>query len=69
MVDIGKYFAGVVKEVGKDVTNFKVGDPVAGISLMGTYAEYIAVNENFVAHVPNELALSDVGALLVALVV
>ena len=63
---IGKEFAGVVKEVGKDVTKFKVGDRVAGMNFAGTYAEYIAVNENFIALVPDELELSDVGALMVA---
>ncbi len=62
----GKDFAGVVKEVGKDVTKFKAGDHVAGITFAGTYAEYIAVNENFIAHVPEGIDLSTLGGVPVA---
>ena len=62
----GKDFAGVVKEVGKDVTKFKAGDHVAGITFGGTYAEYIAVNENFLAHVPEGTDLSTLGGVPVA---
>lgn len=62
----GKDFAGVVKEVGKDVTKFKVGDHVAGITFTGTYAEYIAVNEDLVALVPESIELSNLGVLPVA---
>ena len=39
---LGADFAGIVEEVGSDVTNFKVGDQVFGESLKGgAFAEYI----------------------------
>lgn len=62
----GKDFAGVVKEVGEDVTKFKAGDHVAGITFGGTHAEYIAVNEQSIALAPKELDLNTLGAVPVA---
>src|SRR5579871_5677505 len=38
---VGNDFAGTVVAIGAQVTRFKVGDPVFGIS-EGTFAEYIA---------------------------
>ena len=45
---LGSEFAGEVEEVGKDVTAFKVGDPVFGIvgDEMGANAEYICLAED-----------------------
>ncbi len=59
----GKDFAGIVKEIGKDVTRFNVGDHVAGIRFAGTYGEYINVNENTIAHVSKEIDLSTLGGV------
>lgn len=52
--------AGVVKEVGSDVTRFKQGDEVyffyGGIAqFQGNYAEYIVVEETFIAHKPSNI--------------
>ena len=41
----GMEFSGRVAEVGKDVTTFRVGDPVFGMKIGGTNAEYVAVRE------------------------
>lgn len=44
---LGADFAGIVEEIGKDVTHFKVGDKVFGESLKGgAFSEYICVSEN-----------------------
>lgn len=39
----GNEFAGVIDQVGDGVTDFEVGTPVLGYSLLGGYAEYIVV--------------------------
>ncbi|MBN2348024.1 MAG: NAD(P)-dependent alcohol dehydrogenase [Bacteroidales bacterium] len=45
---LGSEFSGEVVVIGKDVKQFKVGDPVFGYrgQLMGTYAEYFCMPEN-----------------------
>ncbi|MGD8731996.1 MAG: NAD(P)-dependent alcohol dehydrogenase [Anaerolineales bacterium] len=45
---LGTEFAGVIEEMGKNVTRFKVGDEVFGSAGMnlGTNAEYICLSEN-----------------------
>lgn len=41
----GMEFSGRVAEIGKGVTNFRVGDPVFGMKIGGANAEYVAVRE------------------------
>ena len=45
---LGTVFSGVVESIGGKVYKFKVGDKVFGMTgfKFGTYAEYIAVNQN-----------------------
>ncbi|HSU27163.1 MAG TPA: NAD(P)-dependent alcohol dehydrogenase [Chitinophagaceae bacterium] len=45
---LGVVYSGEIEEVGRDVTHFKVGDPVFGSMGMkfGTYAEYICISED-----------------------
>jgi NADPH:quinone reductase-like Zn-dependent oxidoreductase len=45
---LGTELAGVIVEVGEDVSRFKVGDKVVGATstAFGTHAEYICVNED-----------------------
>jgi len=54
---LGSVFSGEVESVGKDVTNFKIGDAVFGHTDMrfGAYAEYKTMPEN------GSLALKPVG--------
>ena len=45
---LGQEFAGVVDEVGKDVTKFKIGDEIFGQTgvTMGAYSQYMTQSEN-----------------------
>lgn len=50
---LGADFAGVVEEVGKNITQFKAGDKVFGESLKGgAFAEYISTPANVCAIMP-----------------
>lgn len=58
--------AGTIEEIGANVSNFKAGDEVftmAEFTRGGTYAEYVAVNENQVALKPKTLSLTESAAL------
>jgi len=56
---LGWDLSGVVAEVGKNVTKFQVGEAVYGmpdLTKNGTYAEYIAVKEDYLALKPESLS-------------
>jgi zinc-binding alcohol dehydrogenase family protein len=58
--------AGVVEDVGKDVSLFKVGDRVwfAGdITRPGSYAEYAVIDERIAGHAPTRLSAAQAAAL------
>ena len=64
----GNEFVGVVEKVGAKVSKFKVNDCVFArlpLDKIGAFAEYVAVNENALAKVPEYL--SDVEASAVPL--
>ncbi len=64
---LGQDFSGIVTQIGDAVTKFQVGDYVVGFAMKGTYAEYIAIDENSpVATVPSDLDLIPLGGLYVA---
>jgi len=61
---LGNDFSGIITQVGSAVTKFKVGEHVVGLTLHGTYAEYLVMNEtDSLAVVPEELDLVPIGAL------
>lgn len=63
---LGSDLAGVVTEVGDAVTKFTVGDEVYASpnqKRIGTFAEYIAVNENDVAFKPKNLTMEEAASL------
>jgi NADPH:quinone reductase-like Zn-dependent oxidoreductase len=68
---IGHDVAGVVTQVGADVRDFKVGDEVYARPRdlhIGTFAEYIAIDQDDVAPKPASLTLHEAAAVpLVAL--
>lgn len=68
---LGHDVAGVVTKVGKDVKKFKIGDEVYSRLSdfhIGTFAEYIAVNEKDLALKPAKISMEEAASLpLVAL--
>lgn len=48
----GNEFAGVIDEVGADVTGVRIGDEVLGFSTLGAYAEHIVVPADHVVGKP-----------------
>jgi NADPH:quinone reductase-like Zn-dependent oxidoreductase len=70
---LGHDAAGIVTKVGSKVSRFKVGDEVFARPAdfkIGTFAEYIAVNENDVALKPKNISMEQAASIpLVALTV
>ena len=60
----GQEAAGVVTEVGSEVTSIKPGDRVAYTSVLGSYAEYAAVPANRLVRIPNELDFDQAAAAM-----
>ncbi|KAI9898810.1 hypothetical protein N3K66_005271 [Trichothecium roseum] len=59
---LGCDVAGEVVEVGSGVTKFKVGDRVAGCT-MGTFQQYVALQEQMVAPLPDAISYEDASVL------
>lgn len=60
----GQEAAGVVTEVGSDVTNVKAGDRVAYCGIPGSYAEYATVPADRLVKVPAELDFDHAAAAM-----
>ena len=63
---LGGEVAGVVEQVGADVTGFAVGDVVFGNPVTGGYAEYTLLPAEVTAHKPPELSFTDAATLPIA---
>ena len=60
----GQEAAGVVTEVGSEVTLVKRGDRVAYTSALGSYAEFAAVPEGRLVKIPDELDFEQAAAAM-----
>jgi NADPH2:quinone reductase len=60
----GQEAAGVVTEVGSEVTTLKPGDRVAYTSALGSYAEYAAVPASRLVKIPDELDFEQAAAAM-----
>lgn len=64
---LGVDFAGIVEQVGKNVSQFKVGDKVFGESIsVSAFAEYVCVSENDCVQIPNGKEFSEMACLPIA---
>jgi len=55
--------AGVIKAVGKDVTQWTVGQQVCALLGSGGYAEYVAVPDKMLMPIPKGLSMQEAAAL------
>src|SRR4029077_4970274 len=65
----GSELSGVVEDLGRHVTPFKVGDRVfarVDKRKLGAYARYCAVEEDLVANMPDSLGFEDAAGLPLA---
>jgi NADPH:quinone reductase-like Zn-dependent oxidoreductase len=63
----GSDFAGIVAEIGPDVTHFKIGDEVVGhTDKRASHAEYVAVGEADLVLKPKAVSWEVAGSLFVA---
>ncbi|MGR3572237.1 zinc-dependent alcohol dehydrogenase family protein [Brevirhabdus sp.] len=65
---LGMDFAGIVEEVGEEVTGYAVGDEVYGCAggladLQGALAEFIPADARLIAHKPRSLSMREAAAL------
>jgi NADPH:quinone reductase-like Zn-dependent oxidoreductase len=64
---LGSEFAGIIEELGKDVSLFKVGDRVFGFndSKFGAHAEYMAMaEEDAISTIPNGLSYEEAAPII-----
>lgn len=68
---LGHDVAGIITQIGKNIKQFKVGDKVYARPAdfhIGTFAEYISLNENDVAFKPKNITMEEAASIpLVAL--
>ncbi len=62
---LGQELAGVIEDIGGQVTRFNKGDPVVAATLLrlGTYAEYICLPETYPATKPASLSYKEAATL------
>ena len=60
----GQEAAGIVTEIGSDVTEVQVGDRVAYSSALGSYAEYAAVPAARLVKIPDDLSFEQAAAAM-----
>jgi putative PIG3 family NAD(P)H quinone oxidoreductase len=59
----GLEFAGEVAETGSEVTNFKIGDRVFGITAGGAQAELLLSDESLLTAIPENLSFTEAAAI------
>lgn len=63
---MGNEMAGIVEKIGENVTEFKAGDRVFArlpLTKIGAFAEFVAVNKNALAKIPDYLTFMEAAAV------
>lgn len=59
----GLEVAGVIERVGRNVSNFRIGERVCALLAGGGYSEYVAVNAGQVLPIPGALSMVEAASL------
>lgn len=60
---LGLEMAGEVVQLGKNVTDWKIGDRVCGLLAGGGYAEYVVIHEKVALPIPQNLTFEEAAAI------
>jgi putative PIG3 family NAD(P)H quinone oxidoreductase len=60
---LGLEFAGEVSEIGENVSDFKIGDRVFGITAGGAQAEFLLTEASLLARIPENLSFAEAAAV------
>ena len=60
---LGLEYAGEVAEIGGDVTEYKIGDRVFGITAGGAQAEFLLTEESLLAPIPENLSFVEAACI------
>ncbi|HRH40791.1 MAG TPA: NAD(P)H-quinone oxidoreductase [Pyrinomonadaceae bacterium] len=60
---LGLEFAGEVAEIGENVSDFKIGDRVFGITAGGAQAEFIISDKGLLVKIPDNLSFTEAAAI------
>ena len=60
---LGLEFAGEVFQIGENVSKFKIGDRVFGITAGAAQAEFLLTEESLLARVPDNLSFAEAAAV------
>ncbi len=60
---LGLEFAGEVAEIGENVTDFKIGDRVFGITAGGAQAEFLLSDKSLLVKIPDNLNFTEAAAI------
>jgi len=63
---LGNDFAGIVVDIGNDISTYKIGEAVWGFVEAfdrGTYAEYVKVREQEISRMPNNLNFEEAASI------
>ncbi|TVR79697.1 MAG: zinc-binding dehydrogenase [Chitinophagaceae bacterium] len=55
----GLEFSGMIHKVGKDVTDYKIGDRVMGVTRFGAYADFLNIDADYVFRLPEDWSFSE----------
>lgn len=60
---LGLEMAGVVEQIGSNVTNWKIGDRVCGLLPGGGYAQYVSIPSELAISIPTHLSFEEAAAI------
>ncbi len=61
----GLEYAGIIKSLGKDVSGFREGDRVMGITRFGGYASHINIHHHYITALPDSWTMEEGAGYLV----